>query len=183
MAAGALAPKKLGLVVAAARSSRGIGIAGGIPWRLKADMAHFKKVTSETSNPDKQNAVVMGRKTWESIPTKFRPLPGRVNIVVTRTLATPEGVHSASSFDTAVALADALPEVESIFAIGGASIYEAALASPRLDHAHVTWVQSDAECDVFFPALDDKGLYPHPLADEQEQGGTKFQFFEYTRSP
>eukprot|EP00051_Salpingoeca_urceolata_P005950 m.79119 g.79119 ORF g.79119 m.79119 type:complete len:82 (-) comp14614_c0_seq1:187-432(-) len=51
MAAGALAPKKLGLVVAAARSSRGIGIAGGIPWRLKADMAHFKKVTSETSNP------------------------------------------------------------------------------------------------------------------------------------
>jgi dihydrofolate reductase/thymidylate synthase len=74
-------------VVVAASKEWGIGKDGGIPWRLPGDMAYFREVTMATTDPDKQNAVVMGRRTWDSIPAKFRPLKGRTNIVLTRTPA------------------------------------------------------------------------------------------------
>ena len=62
----------------------GIGLNGKLPWRLKEDMKLFKRITTTIQNPNdegKQNAVIMGRKTWESIPNKFRPLPNRINII------------------------------------------------------------------------------------------------------
>ena len=57
-----------------------------MPWKLPGDMAYFKELTTRTADASKQNAVVMGRKTWESIPAKFRPLPGRVNVVLSRSM-------------------------------------------------------------------------------------------------
>ena len=71
------------LVVAAAKNM-GIGKEGGLPWSLPGDMAYFKDLTSRTRDAAKQNAVIMGRRTWESIPAKFRPLKGRINVVLTR---------------------------------------------------------------------------------------------------
>jgi len=73
--------KKLHIVVAATESF-GIGINGGLPWRIKRDMKFFRDKTSETTDPNKRNAVIMGRKSWESIPPKFKPLTGRLNIVI-----------------------------------------------------------------------------------------------------
>lgn len=79
------ADKSLSVIVATT-SRGGIGKDGALPWTLPEDMAHFKKVT--TALPpgvvDRSNAVIMGRKTWESIPEKFRPLPGRINVVLTK---------------------------------------------------------------------------------------------------
>jgi dihydrofolate reductase/thymidylate synthase len=69
-------------VIVAATASGGIGRGGTLPWRIPADMAFFKATTLATSAPGKQNAVIMGRKTWASIPAKFRPLPGRLNVVL-----------------------------------------------------------------------------------------------------
>ncbi len=69
------------VVVAAARNG-GIGKSGGLPWRLPGDMKYFKKLTSEAAMPGMQNAVIMGRATWQSIPAKHRPLPDRLNIVL-----------------------------------------------------------------------------------------------------
>ena len=69
------------MVVAATRAL-GIGKDGKLPWHLPGEMAFFKELTSKTSDAGKHNAVVMGRRTWESLPPKFRPLPGRLNVVL-----------------------------------------------------------------------------------------------------
>ena len=84
------------LVVAATRKL-GIGKAGTMPWKLPGDMAYFKELTSKTADAGKQNAVIMGRKTWESIPPKFRPLPNRVNVVLTRNAAGHENSSALSN--------------------------------------------------------------------------------------
>jgi dihydrofolate reductase len=75
-------------IVVAADLTNGIGLAGGLPWRLRKDMAFFAKITSKIVHPSSSNTVVnaciMGRRTWESIPQKFRPLASRFNVIVTR---------------------------------------------------------------------------------------------------
>ena len=76
--------RKFHVVVAASLPEFGIGFEGKLPWRIAEDMKHFKQITSQTVDKNKQNAVIMGRKTWESIPSKFRPLPDRLNVVLTR---------------------------------------------------------------------------------------------------
>jgi dihydrofolate reductase / thymidylate synthase len=78
---------KLQLVVAATAEGMGIGKGGVMPWNLPTDMAYFKELTSRTRDPRKRNVVIMGRKTWESIPAKFRPLRQRINIVLSRSSA------------------------------------------------------------------------------------------------
>lgn len=124
------------LVVAATKDGLGIGKDGGLPWKLPGDMAYFRELTSRTHDDSKQNAVIMGRKTWESIPAKFRPLPGRLNIVLSRSAASAsqpaaaqgmfEGAHHVcSSLEEACALL-AQPQmqarVENRFVIGGGQV-------------------------------------------------------------
>ncbi|KAI0180946.1 dihydrofolate reductase-like domain-containing protein [Hypoxylon sp. FL1284] len=158
-------PPELTLIVAATRSM-GIGRAGTLPWTgLKKEMAYFARVTKRVppSSPAAPNAVIMGRKTWDSIPLRFRPLKGRLNIVVSRTLggADPrpgpeeEGPVTVASLDHALAYLEDKPRRRA-FVIGGAQIYDAALRRPEARRVLLTRVASDFECDTFFPlALDD----------------------------
>src|SRR5688500_12118577 len=126
--------KELGPVefeaVVAADLGEGIGAAGGIPWKLPADLAHLKRITSDTAVPGTRNAVVMGRKTWDTIPDRWRPLPGRLNVVVSRQrhLAMPEGVILATDVEKALAAARAVADVERIFVLGGGDIYRQSFA-------------------------------------------------------
>ena len=71
-------------IIAAIDKNNGLGINNTIPWHLSADLKYFKKITTEVTAANKQNAVIMGRKTWDSIPDKYKPLPERLNIVLTR---------------------------------------------------------------------------------------------------
>jgi dihydrofolate reductase len=120
------------LVVAAARNGV-IGKDGAIPWRLPEDMRRFKALTLG-------HAVVMGRKTWDSLPPKNRPLPGRRNLVVTRdTNWRAEGAERVT-LETALA--------GDIFVIGGAEIYRAAL--PLAGRIELTEVQGDFDGDAHF---------------------------------
>ena len=74
-------------IIAALDNKFGIGRKNGLPWKmLKKDMLHFKNITTKTKNENMKNAVVMGRNTWLSIPQKFRPLPNRLNIIISRTM-------------------------------------------------------------------------------------------------
>ena len=124
-----------------ARAANGvIGSKGGLPWRLPEDMRHFKEVTMG-------KPVVMGRKTWESLPKK--PLPGRVNIVITRNSDfKAEGAQAVTSLDAALKAAGDAPE---IMIIGGAEIYKMALS--RAHCIELTEVDATPEGDTHFPAL------------------------------
>lgn len=116
-------------IVVAATQKMGIGKQGQLPWKLPTDMKFFKTVTSSTSSSSKKNAVIMGRVTWESIPEKFRPLPGRLNVILTRSgiKSTEEGVVVSASLEAALALLATPPyssEVETVFVIGGGQVYK-----------------------------------------------------------
>ena len=138
-------------IIVAHDSNRGIGINNGLPWKLKGDMEWFKKITSTSySTP---NVVIMGRKTWESIPKQFSPLPKRTNVVISRqeNLDLPEGVIHAKSLDEAL-----LVKGEDTFVIGGSQIYSAALKHSNCKGIFVTRIQSNFNCDAHFPEYEDQ---------------------------
>lgn len=128
-------------LIAAVAENGVIGRAGGLPWHLPEDLRHFRRVTTG-------HAIIMGRRTWESIG---RPLPKRRNIVVSRRLAeAPPGVELARDLDEALRMArqtDREPIV-----IGGAALYAAAL--PRATRLYLTEVHRRVEGDTYFPAFD-----------------------------
>jgi dihydrofolate reductase len=152
-----------------AQSASGvIGRAGNIPWQLPEDMSRFKDLTMG-------HTVVMGRRTWESLPARVRPLPGRRNVVLTR-----QTDYMASGADVVGSLDDALGQ-GSVWVIGGAEIY--ALALPSASRCEVT------EVDVDLPPQDDDAVAP--LLDEAwvaedadwqvSRTGLRYRFSSYRR--
>lgn len=136
-------------VIVAFDKKRGIGKNNSIPWNIASDLKYFKEITTKTEDPEKENAIIMGRKTWDSLPIK--PLSGRKNIVISRSSqALPGGVLGASSIDGAILLASKLG-VENIFIIGGASIYSVAVNMRGCEKIYATEILSCFECDTFFP--------------------------------
>ncbi|KAF8531443.1 dihydrofolate reductase-like domain-containing protein [Trichophaea hybrida] len=155
-------PTSLILIVAATSPSLGIGYAGSIPWRLKSDISYFSRVTKRLVPPpsaadSRKNAVIMGRKTWCSIPRSYRPLAGRINVVLSRDCAfdlqsTAGDTFIATSFDDALErLREREQEVGRIFVIGGAEIYRAALEYPFARSVLMTRIQTKYVVDTFFP--------------------------------
>lgn len=228
-------------LILAATPSLGIGKAGGLPWpQLRKEMGYFARVTKRVAGGSSSsgvgqarrvNAVLMGRKTWDSIPPAFRPLKGRLNVVVTRDVegfrgrlntgesgekdglgegADVEGPLVCGSVAVALARlakplsstgrqADASVEentevqVESIFVIGGASIYNAALELPQTKCVLLTKIQEEYECDTFF-GVDLDAIEGWEKATEErwkevtgesvaqvEEKGVKFEFGMYER--
>lgn len=133
------------VIVAALLPKYGIGAQGKLPWRLKQEMKYFKDVTS-AARAGSINAVVMGRKTWESIPKKFRPLPNRLNIVLSRSFSNEEkdGVLYFNSIDSIMSnLAQSNywyhdKPIDKIFIIGGAEIYNSVMKGDLVDNLLVT---------------------------------------------
>ncbi|KAK9370215.1 dihydrofolate reductase-like domain-containing protein [Lipomyces kononenkoae] len=191
-AASAAAQLPVALIVAATHTSLGIGRAGTLPWRLPTDMALFRLVTSSPAGGSSsqqqqqlqpplllQPAVVMGRKSWESIPKKFRPLKNRVNVVLSRTVTDfGPGTYTFSSLSQALSALSqttsssfsSIPPVSSIYIIGGAEIYAEALKHPAPSRVFLTTVYPDDEqalqCDTFLPDFRRTGeWHQKPTAD------------------
>ncbi len=140
-------------IVVAMDDRRGIGKNGTLPWHLPEDLKHFKDITAKTSGPSKKNAVIMGRKTWESLPGKFRPLPDRLNVVLSRNAGFKAQALIEPTLERAMDVLDKDPKIENIFVIGGAQIYTYALDHPLCRRLFVTFVGGDFACDAFFPPL------------------------------
>jgi len=194
---------RLTIVVAATRSN-GIGSNSRLPWRLPKELKYFAQLTS-IAPEGKKNYVVMGRNTWESIPKKFRPLPNRMNVVITRNPSYDLGTDSASVVvrsDLTSALSFA-SNLHRGFIIGGAQIYSEALAlspsatEPSIDRILLTRVLSpDFDCDIFLDDFqkDDKRKWKRASHDslqewvgfevpegEQEDNGIKYEFQMWIR--
>ena len=155
-----------------ARAANGvIGKDNTMPWHLPEDMAHFKQLTNGWP-------VIMGRKTWDSLPRKFRPLPGRVNIVITRqTDWTADGTTAVPSLAQALTLCHASSEV---WVIGGAQIY--ALAEPLAHRAEVTEIQQNFEGDAVAPTLG-PAWREAKREDRLSAKGLAFSFVTYHQHP
>ena len=140
--------------VVAADLDGGIGKNNELPWpRLKTDLRFLKRITS-TASPGRTNAVVMGRRTWDSVPAPVRPLPGRVNLVISRRdleLAAPS-LHAAS-LDEALAAATGAG-VEQVFVIGGGQVFAEAFAHPGCRSIYLTRIQARFDCDAHIPPIE-----------------------------
>ncbi|KAL7752036.1 dihydrofolate reductase [Sorochytrium milnesiophthora] len=214
-------PMKPVAMLAAACKSGGIGKSGDLPWRLKREMKYFQHVSTNVDltaqRPEDRifeptdavmNAVVMGRKTWESMPPKWRPLAGRLNVVLTRDADyTNQIMPMRSVNDGAIAnplvfttLEAALQElndmacVRSIFIIGGGDIYRRGLDVPACMQVFLTQIEQDFDCDSFFPDLgptdfaqSDTNRLREVLGDpalevDHAENGCTYQFRLYERS-
>lgn len=153
-------------IIVAADLNNGIGKNGSIPWHIKEDMAFFKEQTAG-------NTVIMGRKTWESLPTK--PLSNRVNIVLSRdsSLILPKGVLLANSLNEALALS-----LDNAFVIGGSLVYNEAIIHPNCEYIKLTRIFADYDCDTFFPNMPNNFKLVEAELHE-DNSGIKYTFYKY----
>ena len=161
---------ELVLIAAVARNGV-IGRDNALPWRLKADLAHFKRTT--VGHP-----IIMGRKTWESLG---RPLPGRRNLVLTRN--TDYAATGAEVFTSADDAITALGEQDRVFVIGGAEIYRQLLS--QADRLILTEIWADLEGDAHFPDID-PGVFEElrrESCNADADNEFDFDFVEYVRRP
>lgn len=160
--------------IVAMDSSRLIGSNGELPWRLKSDLARFKALTTG-------HVVVMGRRTWDSLPDKAKPLPGRINLVISRRaseLPLPCAVLRAGSPEEGLGLAcsEATRLGCSIWVIGGAELYRALI--PLCDEVYLTVVQGSHQGDTWLEPFEDK----FELLQEEQAEGCKFCTYRRRRA-
>ncbi len=165
---------RINLIYARARNGV-IGANNALPWHLPQDLAHFKRLTANAP-------VMMGRKTWESLPARFRPLPGRTNIVVSRQRDWHcDGALAVDSLEWGCALCTGMtPTPAELWVIGGAQLFAAAM--PLATRVVVTEIDRDFDGDVFAPTLGDdwrETARESQIADD----GMGFDFVTYERAP
>ncbi|XP_075218015.1 dihydrofolate reductase-like [Lycorma delicatula] len=178
---------KINIIVAAC-SNRGIGLNGELPWKLKKELAHFAFLTKRVEDKNKTNAVIMGRKTWDSIPESRRPLAKRTNIVLSRNskYLGPE-VHICNSLNAAVELLKQPPLcdiVENVWVIGGSSVYEEAMKSNFCDKIYLTNIKKELDCDTFLSEIPNdfkETIDPDVPAAEQEENGICYEYKVYQK--
>ncbi|MGE0548368.1 MAG: dihydrofolate reductase [Kofleriaceae bacterium] len=162
-------------VVVAADLDWGIGKTNGLPWpKLKGDLAHFKQITCDAPE-GKRNAIIMGRKTWQSTEVAARALPRRLNVVISRSpLDMPDGVLAARSLDEALGIT---ADAGSTFVVGGAQIFTEAFEHQALRWVYLTRVQGRFGCDVIMPNLDARGFAPDDWtgARDAEDNGIRYR--------
>jgi dihydrofolate reductase len=160
------------LIAALARNGV-IGKDNALPWHLPEDLKHFKELTTG-------HAVIMGRKTWESLPPRFRPLPGRLNIVLTRSAEyTAPGATVVHSLEEAEKIGCG-GTARQLFVIGGAELYAHAL--PLARRLELTEIDAEIEGDAYFPAFDRTQWHEVKRVSGRTEAGLGYAFVTYERN-
>jgi len=168
-------------IITALSKNRGIGYRGKLPWNIRKDMNFFKNTTSNVLNKKKINAVVCGRTTWNSIPPKFRPLPNRLNIVLSSSMPEEENVTVCRNLDEVHDyIYQNRKKIESTYVIGGTSVYKQFLDNDLVSDVYFTEIDKDYQCDVFMPELDnDKFKLISSKEDSENDVNMKFNHYQY----
>jgi dihydrofolate reductase len=158
-------------IIAAIADNYAIGKSNNLPWHLPADLKHFRQLTTG-------HAVVMGKRTFESLPKG--PLPNRKNIVLTSVMSegVNEGYFEADSLEDAVYLCE---REQQVFIMGGATVYNQCL--DKVDSMYITWIHADFAADTFFPEIDFDQWEEISREDFEadEQNPYSYSFLEYRR--
>lgn len=167
-------------MIVAVDERHGIGKNGHLPWKLKKEYKYFRDTTRKTEDTNKQNMVIMGHRTWDSLEQGFRPLPTRLNVVLTHdeTLQVP-GAVVCTSLEKALSLAD--DKIEKIFIIGGGQIFHEFISDPRLTGVYLTKVHKTFDCDTFFPKLPETFSEPVKIGSDEEND-ISYDFLLYQRA-
>jgi dihydrofolate reductase len=164
---------RISMIAAISAKDRGLGMHGDLLWKIPEDLKRFRDIT-------RAHPVVMGRKTWESLPENVRPLPGRTNFVVTRQQGyEAKGATVVNDVLTAVEAATFAPGSEEVFVIGGGDIYTAAL--PRADRLYLTLIESEKPADAFFPEYEKEFTKEIFREDHETPEGLKYVWLDLER--
>ena len=179
----------MNVIVAYCKNNNGIGNNNKIPWFLKNDLKNFQQITSKTFKSYTKNMVVMGRKTWDSIPDKHKPLKNRLNVILTRNKDVRLKHEIESYKDTIVKydFNDILEvaklnknfNISNIFIIGGESLYKLALESDSISKIYITEVYEDYECDTFFHKIDKEKYKLSYVSKFYSENNIYYRYLEY----
>lgn len=173
-------------IIVAVDEQYGIGKNGHLPWHLKKEYRYFRDTTLKTDNPDKQNMVIMGHHTWDSLDPKYRPLPNRHNVVLTRNAnfkLPPDKkylkVTVCTSIEETLSLDD--DRIEKIFILGGGQIFKEFINDSRLNGIYLTKIHKTFGCDTFFPEIPKSFGEPKKISSDSENG-ISYDFLFYQRA-
>jgi len=174
-------------IILAVDEKNGIWKRNTLAWSLPSDMKYFKNITTQTSDLAKMNAVIMGRVTWLSIPSKYRPLSDRINCILTRSIKNSDLWSEIDDFtlyfnslDTCLSELETKENVENVFIIGWADLYNQVLNHPMLDKIYITKIKWDFECDVKLNEIPDSFIV-ESYTDPEIDNGIEYSFWVYKR--
>lgn len=171
-------------IILAVDNENGLWINNSLAWDIPKDRKYFKKITTQTTDVSKQNAVIMGRKTWESIPEKYRPFSKRFNCILSQDYKNgaqnSQWAYEFNSLEACLKHLDSFSTIESYFIIWGAKLYNSVLKHKRLKRAYITRIYEKYHCDVFFDwlPLDFKLI---SRSKRENQNGVEYEFSIYEK--
>ncbi|XP_068157832.1 dihydrofolate reductase [Drosophila tropicalis] len=174
---------RFNLIVAVCENS-GIGLKGDLPWRIRSELKYFSNTTKRRLDSSKRNVVIMGRRTYFGVPPSKRPLPDRLNVILSSTLNSNELPNEVLLFSNLEAAMQELDkqtdQIENVWIVGGSKVYAESMTSPRCHRLYLTKIYAQFDCDTFFPNIPECFREVSPDKDTplgiQEENGLKYEY-------
>lgn len=171
-------------IILAVDNENGIGKCWDLAWYIPEDMKYFKDTTTKTKSEKKQNALIMWRKTWESIPEKYRPFKNRKNFILSRNYENmtmnEQWAYQFSNIDACLEFIESQQDIEEVFVIWGSQIYNQCLTHPQFKTAYITRIYEKYHCDVFFDGLP-SWFELRTRSKKKQHEGVEFEFSVYKK--
>lgn len=180
--------KEFNIIVAISKKNNGIGLKNKLPWNLKKDLLNFKRLTTNSETNEEYNhnkgIVIMGRNTWESLPDSVKPLPDRVNIIISNTIKSLDNyIHTSvqKSLDDALIFCNKYYKNLNIWVIGGERLYKEAIKHEYCANLYVTEIYENYDCDTYFPDINENFIKTNVSRFHQENNNY-FRYITYSNN-